>query len=190
MGDLAVEIAREQQEVLSPNSPAGKVEAAGLDVRILKRLPPGEQEDSSEPGFTLDVQFSIPSGITIVFGASGSGKTTLLDCLAGLLTPDAGRIAVAGHVLFERGAERAFNVNFPPAQRRIGYVFQDLALFPHLTVKANVEYGLGKFDPDERSLRAERIVQSLRIAHLLDRRPSEISGGERQRVALVRALVI
>ncbi len=190
MGDLAVEIAGEQRAALSPILPTVAVGATGLDAHILKHLSASEDDDPSHLGFNLDVQFSVPPGITIVFGASGSGKTTLLNCLAGLLTPDAGRIAVAEHVFFERPPGRAPKVNSPPAQRRIGYVFQDLALFPHLTVRGNVEYGLGKFDPDERSLRADNIVHSLNIAHLLDRRPGDISGGERQRVALARALVI
>jgi molybdate transport system ATP-binding protein len=131
------------------------------------------------------VQLAVPPGITILFGASGAGKTTLLDCLAGLLEPDAGRIALRGRVLFDR----AKGVSVPTRKRLLGYVFQDLALFPHLTVEANVRYGLGKIPGEEQTRRTMAILESLRASHLRTRYPGEISGGERQRVALARALV-
>ena len=100
-----------------------------VQVRIQKKR---------EDAFELDVAFTIAQGITIIFGASGAGKTTLLDCIAGLTTPEWGHIAVGGRVLFD--SDRG--INLPVQNRRIGYVFQDLALFPHLSVKANVVYGL------------------------------------------------
>jgi molybdate transport system ATP-binding protein len=141
--------------------------------------------------FTLDLRFTIAPGITIIFGPSGAGKTTLLDCIAGLTTPDAGRIGVGDRTLFDH----ALQTNLPVHYRKIGYVFQDLALFPHLTVGKNVEYGLAVMDAgtyknkSERRQKSDAILESFRIAHLRNRKPREISGGERQRVALARALI-
>jgi molybdate transport system ATP-binding protein len=136
--------------------------------------------------FALDISISFLPGITILFGPSGAGKTTLLDCMAGLATPDAGRIATAEKSLFDS----SLGINLPPQRRRVGYVFQDLALFPHLTVEENVEYGLSSLDRHERKRRSAAILESFRIPLLSSRRPGQISGGERQRVALARALVI
>jgi molybdate transport system ATP-binding protein len=135
--------------------------------------------------FELDVSFSVDRGITILFGASGAGKTTLLDAIAGLATPDAGRIAVGSRVLFDSQTR----INLPPKIRRIGYVFQDLALFPHMSVESNVGYGLSGIHPQERELRVGKTLDSLGITELRKRRPAQLSGGERQRVALARALV-
>jgi len=149
----------------------------GVSVEVRKRL--GRD-------FELDLAISLPPGITILFGASGAGKTTLLDCIAGLARPDAGRIAIAESTLFDG----ELGVNVPPQRRRVGYVFQDLALFPHLSVEANVEYGISSLNRQERTRLSVAILQSFRIAHLRSRRPAQISGGERQRVALARALVI
>ncbi len=136
--------------------------------------------------FDLDLALALPPGITILFGPSGAGKTTLLDCMAGLIRPDAGRIAVQEMALFDS----TLGINVPSRLRRVGYVFQDLALFPHLTVQANVEYGLSHLSRAERGQRSTAIMESFRIAALRARRPGQISGGERQRVALARALVI
>src|ERR1022692_3491914 len=130
--------------------------------------------------FTLDIKFTIAPGITIIFGPSGAGKTTLLDCIAGLTIPGSGEIVAGSRILFDH------ETNLPTQNRKIGYVFQDLALFPHLTVQKNIEYGLNGGD---RRQKADAILESFRIAHLRDRKPREISGGERQRVALARALV-
>jgi len=136
--------------------------------------------------FALDVEFEAPSGITILFGPSGAGKSTLLDCLAGLTRPDSGRIAVGEWITFDG----SLPVNMPVPRRRIAYVFQDLALFPHLSVEENIRYGLRQFTRREQQQLCASILQAFRIAHLQGRRPVEISGGERQRVALARALVI
>jgi molybdate transport system ATP-binding protein len=133
--------------------------------------------------FTLDVGFTLARGITIIFGPSGAGKTTLLDSIAGLTTPDSGKIVVGERVFFDR------ETNLAVQSRRIGYVFQDLALFPHLTVQKNVEYGLAGVRKSERRKKSDAILESFRIADLREREPGEISGGERQRVALARALV-
>jgi molybdate transport system ATP-binding protein len=135
--------------------------------------------------FALDVQFTTAPGITILFGPSGAGKTTLLDCIAGLTTPDSGKIAIADQILFDHSR----GTNIPPQNRKTGYVFQDLALFPHLSVEKNIEYGLATINKTARRKETEAILESFRIEHLRDRKPQEISGGERQRVALARALV-
>ena len=135
--------------------------------------------------FALNVDFAASSGFTILFGASGSGKTTLLDCIAGLTTPDSGVVKIGLKKFFDASAR----LNVPVSQRDVGYVFQDLALFPHLTVEANVSYGLNRHSHVDRRRRVESILDAFRIGALLGRRPSEISGGERQRVALARALV-
>jgi molybdate transport system ATP-binding protein len=140
---------------------------------------------SAEREFSLDVEFSAAPGFTILFGPSGAGKTTLLDCVAGLAAPDSGRIAVGERILFDANSR----VNLPAAKRGVGYVLQDLALFPHLTVEQNVEYGLARLARPARKRRAIEMLQELRIEHLRGRRPGEISGGERQRVALARSLV-
>ena len=154
---------------------------------------------SAERQFTLDVKFSAAPGFTILFGPSGAGKTTILDCVAGLATPDDGRITVDDWVLFEgnaggknnnRGENREpVRKNVPVAKRGVGYVLQDLALFPHLSVEQNTEYGIANLPRAERKQRASAMFEEFRIAHLRRRFPGEISGGERQRVALARALV-
>lgn len=136
-------------------------------------------------GFSLEAYFHAPPGFTILFGPSGSGKTTLLDCLAGLAAPEAGFVAVGDRVLFD--SERKISVSV--RARSIGYLFQNLALFPHLSVAGNVEYGIAGKPAAVRQRRLEAILESFRIAHLRHRKPREISGGERQRVALARSLV-
>jgi len=150
-----------------------------LEVRIRKRFlnPDGT--------FLLNVHFRALAGFTILFGASGAGKTTLLDCVAGLTDPDQGRIAVGGEEVYD--SDRKLSV--PPWKRRIGYVLQDLALFPHLSAEQNVAYGLRHLATAERRKRSREMLDAFRIDHLCDRRPAQISGGERQRVALARTLV-
>ncbi|MBS1839620.1 MAG: molybdenum ABC transporter ATP-binding protein [Acidobacteria bacterium] len=135
--------------------------------------------------FQLDVDFVVPPGITILFGPSGAGKSTILDCVAGLAAPDAGEIII--------GVPHAFStkraVNLPPESRQIAYLFQSPALFPHLTVKRNVEYGISDFLPGPRENDVREILQLFHVEHLADRKPAELSGGEAQRVALARSLV-
>ena len=135
--------------------------------------------------FLLDVDLAVEPGITMLFGASGSGKTTVLRCLAGLRTPESGRIAIGDRVLFAADT----GVDVPPQQRNVGYVFQQLALFPHLTVEQNIHYGLSALDQEARRARSREIAASFRIEPLLQRRPDQLSGGERQRAALARSLV-
>ena len=136
--------------------------------------------------FTLDVRFACAeSGVIALFGRSGAGKTTVINMLAGLERPDSGRIAVAGRTLF--GSEQGIDV--PPEHRRLGYVFQDGRLFPHLTVRGNLRYGMRARDDAERRVEFDRVVELLGLDGLLDRRPYRLSGGERQRVAIGRALL-
>ncbi|KQT85275.1 molybdenum ABC transporter ATP-binding protein [Aurantimonas sp. Leaf443] len=135
--------------------------------------------------FALDARFSSAGRLTALFGASGSGKTTLVDLVAGLSRPDAGRIAVDGRVLVDTAARIAL----PAHRRRIGYVFQDARLFPHLSVRANLLYGRWFTPAAERRAPFAEIVELLGIGALLDRRPAGLSGGERQRVAIGRALL-
>lgn len=150
---------------------------AVLDVRVRMTRPSGE-------GFTLDVAFDAPPGITILFGPSGSGKSTTLAAIAGLVKPDDGRIALGEEVWFD-GAQ---HVNLAIQRRHVAFVFQSLALFPHMTAIANVEYGMDRTLPrPDRRRRAIETLDRLRVAHLAKRRPRTFSGGEAQRVALARA---
>jgi len=137
------------------------------------------------PGFTLDVAFSAPPGVTALFGRSGSGKTTLVNAVAGLLRPDEGRIAVDGAVLVDSAA----GVFRPPHRRGIGYVFQEGRLFPHLTVAQNLSYGRWFARPRVPATDVAPVVELLGIGDLLARRPGTLSGGEKQRVAIGRALL-
>ena len=154
----------------------------GLSVNVQKRLGATAKGDAS---IQLDVRFSISAGFTILFGPSGAGKTTVLDCIAGLQQPACGRIAVDDSALFDSEE----GVDLPPRNRHIGYLFQTLALFPHMTARQNIEYGLSSLASEERHARSSEIAASFGIVGLFDRRSSEISGGERQRVALARALL-
>ena len=137
------------------------------------------------PGMEIDVAFTAPQGVTALFGRSGAGKTTVVNAVAGLLRPTAGRAVVDGRVLFDTESREWL----PPHKRRIGYVFQDGRLFPHLTVRQNLLYGrwFAKLPKDEAGFR--RIVDLLGIGELLSRRPGALSGGEKQRVAIGRALL-
>jgi molybdate transport system ATP-binding protein len=146
-----------------------------LAVDVEKRL--GE--------FALVIKFETSGGVTALFGPSGAGKTTLVSMIAGLVAPDRGRIALGDLVLFDSAAR----INLPAHRRRIGYVFQEGRLFPHMTVAQNLDYGrwMQKLPTGEGE--TERIVKLLDIGHLLPRRPGKLSGGERQRVAIGRALL-
>ena len=151
-----------------------------LSARI--RIQRGEERSER---FVLEVALDVAPGFTILFGPSGAGKSTLLDCIAGLLTPESGRIAIGDETLFD--SER--RVNLPPQARRVGYVFQSLALFPHLSAEKNIAFGLNGLDPTERAARTDRVLSALHLESLKTQRPGELSGGEKQRVALARSLV-
>jgi len=138
--------------------------------------------------FTFEAAAEIPNGVTVVLGPSGAGKSTLLRFIAGLQAPDAGRITLAGRTLCDTAA----HVWVPPQDRNIGVVFQEYALFPHLTVGANVAYGLRarRRSAADTAAKTERALAILEIAHLANHRVTALSGGQRQRVALARALAI
>ena len=149
---------------------------AMLSVDVEKRL--GE--------FTIAAKFEARGGVTALFGPSGAGKTSIVNMIAGLVAPDRGRIALGDAVLFDSAAR----IDLPAHRRRIGYVFQEGRLFPHLTVAQNLDYGrwMGGLPADRAE--HERVVTLLNIGHLLARRPGRLSGGERQRVAFGRALLM
>lgn len=137
--------------------------------------------------FELDLQLHINNQLIVLWGPSGCGKTTILNILAGLLTPDKGRITLYDRVLFSSLGR----INIPARHRHIGYLFQDYALFPHKTVRQNVGYGIRRNKPD-RSIShqtSDQLLESFGIRHLIDRYPGQLSGGEKQRVALARALI-
>jgi molybdate transport system ATP-binding protein len=136
--------------------------------------------------FRLAARFETEARVTALFGPSGAGKTTIINMIAGLLAPDRGRIMYQGKVLFDAAGK----VNLPPHHRRFGYVFQDGRLFPHLTVRGNLEYGRRMYRLKRDAGEFERVVAMLDIAPLSDRRPGKLSGGERQRVAIGRALLM
>jgi molybdate transport system ATP-binding protein len=147
-----------------------------LEVSLAKQL----------PDFALDVEWSGGDGVVALFGPSGAGKSLTLHCLAGLIRPDQGRIVVDGRVFFDAAA----GIELPPQARRVGYVFQSYALFPHLTVAENVGFGLRERPRQQRQERTGSVLERLGLSGLGDRRPGELSGGQRQRVALGRALAI
>ena len=147
-----------------------------VSVRLERRFERGEP-------FALDASFTTGGGTTVVFGASGSGKTTLLLAVLGMLEPDRGRIRAAGIEMFDSDGR----LSLPVRERRLGMVFQDALLFPHLSVRRNVAFGIrGR----GRQRRADELLERVRGAELADRRPAELSGGEQQRVALARALAV
>jgi len=168
---LAVEIKKQLGKVMPVNERARR----SGDV-VSNRKP--------DDGFALDVKFNASPGVTILFGASGSGKTTTLKSIAGLIRPDAGRIEVDGSTLFDSSQA----INLPIRKRRVGYVFQNLALFPHLTARENIEFGMADVPRAERYQRAGAMMRAFKIEHTASRKPRDISGGEAQRVALARAL--
>jgi molybdate transport system ATP-binding protein len=147
-----------------------------LLVSVTKRLP---------RGFTLAAEFESAGRVTAVFGRSGAGKTTLVNLVAGLLTPDQGRIAIDDTVLFDKAA----GIDLPANRRRIGYVFQEGRLFPHMSVRSNLLYGRHLTPVDRQWGSLEQVVDLLGIGDLLTRRPAALSGGEKQRVAIGRALL-
>lgn len=135
--------------------------------------------------FRLAPRLQVGPGITVLFGQSGAGKTLTLEAIAGLLTPDTGRIVIHDRPVFDRTA----GLNVPPYDRRLGYVVQSYALFPHLTVAQNVAYGVFDLPRAQREQRVNHLLRTLGIHDLADRRPAQVSGGQAQRTALARALV-
>ncbi|EGO65008.1 ATP-binding cassette domain-containing protein [Acetonema longum] len=136
------------------------------------------------PDFTLTMQFTMQNEVLVLFGPSGCGKTTTLRCIAGLAQPDQGKVSLNGDVFFDSQVKE----NVPPRLRKMGYMFQDFALFPHMSVKKNIGYGIKQPGKKADELYT-RLLDLLKISHLTDRYPHSLSGGERQRVALARALM-
>jgi molybdate transport system ATP-binding protein len=136
--------------------------------------------------FSVAARFETEGGVTALFGPSGAGKTSIVSMIAGLVTPDGGRIVLGDTVLFDSAAQ----IDVPAHRRRIGYVFQDGRLFPHLTVAQNLDYGRWMTGLPRDPAETGRIVDLLAVGHLLRRRPARLSGGERQRVAVGRALLM
>jgi molybdate transport system ATP-binding protein len=137
-------------------------------------------------GFALDVAFTAPAGVTSLFGRSGAGKTTIVNAVAGLLRPDHARVVAGGKVLADSDA----GIWLPPHKRRVGYVFQEGRLFPHLDVRRNLDYGRRVSGAPHDAAGFGRVVGMLGIGGLLDRHPAKLSGGEKQRVAIGRALLM
>jgi len=160
---------------------AGEVETGALKTQV--RVERHAARESAS--FQLEVSIEVFPGITILFGPSGAGKSTLLDCVAGLLRPGSGRIAIGQRPLFDS----ASGINLSPQARNIAYVFQSPALFPRMSVEENVAFGIADLPQQQREERIGTILAAFRVEKLRARRPSEISGGEQQRVALARSLV-
>ena len=135
--------------------------------------------------FSINAKIEAGPGITSLFGKSGAGKSTIVAMLAGLIKPDSGHIRIGAHTLFDS----AQGIDIAPERRHVGYVFQDARLFPHLSVAKNLRYGLGRLEAAKRTETFERVVALLGLGHLLERRPANLSGGEKQRVAIGRALL-
>jgi len=152
-----------------------------FEIEIEKRL------DGGGRSFALQARFAAEARALVLFGPSGSGKSLTLTALAGLLTPDAGRICVGGRVLFDASAR----VNLPARQRGVGYLFQDYALFPHLSVRKNVAFGLSgilRRPGREETARVDELLARFGLENLAGSLPRDLSGGQKQRVALARAL--
>jgi len=135
--------------------------------------------------FTLDLDLSSGEGITVLFGPSGSGKTLTLDAIAGFLRPDEGRILLDDEILFDAAA----GVHVPPQSRHCGYVFQNYALFPHMTLRENLEFAAERRPRLERHRRVGEMLEKFRLGEVAGRRPHEVSGGQKQRCSIARALI-
>ncbi|MCW8915994.1 MAG: molybdenum ABC transporter ATP-binding protein [Magnetovibrio sp.] len=135
--------------------------------------------------FGIKAKIEAQPGITTLFGKSGAGKSSIISMIAGLVQPDSGRITIGEEVLFDSSQ----NINRAPENRNIGYVFQDARLFPHMNVRQNLSYGLGRMEADQRQPQFDAVVTLLGLENLLTRKPLKLSGGEKQRVAIGRALL-
>jgi molybdate transport system ATP-binding protein len=152
-----------------------------IQVRIARRYPAGGES----AGFSLEVEFQAAVGVTVLFGPSGAGKTLTLDSIAGFVKPDAGRIMLDDVILFD-GASA---VNLPPRRRNCGYVFQNYALFPHMTLRSNLLFAADRLPRLERHRRVNEILERFHLKDVAGRRPHEVSGGEQQRCSIARALI-
>ncbi|MGE3768057.1 MAG: ATP-binding cassette domain-containing protein [Kofleriaceae bacterium] len=137
---------------------------------------------------TVDVELTCKPGITCIMGPSGAGKSTVLGVLAGLVTPEQGTVTLGDTTWLDRGPGREKSIDVPVHHRRLSYMFQNLALFPHMTARQNVEYGMHDIPREERTPKALDLLAHVGVKHLAHRRPRTFSGGEAQRVALARAI--
>lgn len=147
----------------------------GLAVKLAKQV----------KGFNLDVNWEMDNEFVVLFGYSGAGKSMTLQMISGLMAPDDGLVRLGNEILYDSSRK----INEPPQKRSFGYVFQELALFPHMTVKENIAYGLKGLNNHETELRVNEMLDLFKLAELQGKLPSEISGGQKQRVALARALI-
>lgn len=152
-----------------------------IQVRVARRFPAGPES----AGFALEVEFQAAEGVTVLFGASGAGKTLILDSIAGFVRPDSGRILLDDEILFDAAAR----VNLPPQRRHCGYVFQNYALFPHMTLRKNLQFAAERSPRLERHRRVNEMIEKFRLGGVAGRRPHEVSGGEKQRCSIARALI-
>jgi molybdate transport system ATP-binding protein len=152
-----------------------------LRATIKKAFPAGQES----AGFRLSIEFEAAAGVTVLYGPSGSGKTLTLDAIAGFVPPDSGRILLNDRILFDSGAQ----VQLPPRERQCGYVFQNYALFPHMTVRANLAFAAHQLPRLERHRRIAELLDRFRIADLAGRFPHELSGGQKQRASIARSLI-
>ena len=152
-----------------------------IQARIRKHFPPGPES----AGFTLDIEFEAAGGIAVLFGPSGAGKTLTLDAIAGFVRPDEGRILLDDVILFDAVS----GVNLPPRERNCGYVFQNYALFPHMTLRQNLEFALERRPRLDRHRKVNEMLERFHLADVSGRRPHELSGGQKQRCSIARALI-
>jgi molybdate transport system ATP-binding protein len=152
-----------------------------IQARIRKRYAPGP----GSAGFSLDIEFQSANGIAVLFGPSGGGKTLTLDSIAGFVRPDEGRILLDDHILFDG----ATGVHLAPRARHCGYVFQNYALFPHMTLRKNLEFAAERIPRLERHRKVNEMLEKFHLAEVSGRRPHELSGGQKQRCSIARALI-